>query len=145
MYSDVTTDSMKKALEETDRRREIQRAYNVEHGITPQGVKKAIVDLSQYLYDASPGELPRAADGDDLLSPDELKALIAETEKRMVAHADEMEFEKAAAERDRLLVLREMDLGLKPPSRAAVDAPQAKQEQRPMGRKSQSRKSRRRR
>ena len=146
MYSDTVTHSMKLALDETDRRRERQRQFNLEHGITPQSVKKAIVDLSQYLYDGEQ-KLPRAAEGEaDLMTPDELKALIAETEKQMVAHADEMEFEKAAAERDKLLLLREMDLGLKPPSKGALEgAGQVKQEQRMMGRKSQPRKYRRRR
>ncbi|MBX7097825.1 MAG: excinuclease ABC subunit UvrB [Myxococcaceae bacterium] len=146
MYSDTVTHSMKLALDETDRRRERQRQFNVEHGITPTSVKKAIVDLSQYLYDGEQ-KLPKAAEGEaDLMTPEELKALIAETEKRMVAHADEMEFEKAAAERDTLLLLREMDLGLKPPSKGALQgAGQVKQEQRMMGRKSQPRKYRRRR
>jgi excinuclease ABC subunit B len=63
----------------------------------------------------------------------------------MMAFADEMEFEKAAAERDRLVVLREMDIGVKPPLRTLVDEAKEKQEQRPMGRKSQPRKYRRKR
>ncbi|MCA2979432.1 MAG: UvrB/UvrC motif-containing protein [Myxococcaceae bacterium] len=74
-----------------------------------------------------------------------MRERIRDTEKRMMAFADEMEFEKAAAERDRLIVLREMDLGVKPPLRTLVDAATERQEQRPMGRKSQPRKYRRKR
>ena len=146
MYSDSMTASMKKAIDETNRRREVQAAYNVEHHITPTAVKKAITDLSQYIYSADSLELPMAADGGAVLfTKDEIRSLIAETEKRMMAYADEMEFEKAAAERDRLIVLREMDLGVKPPMKTLLGDGKEKQDQRPMGRKSQPRKYRRRR
>ncbi|MER2560779.1 MAG: excinuclease ABC subunit UvrB [Myxococcaceae bacterium] len=146
MYSDSMTDSMKKAIEETNRRREIQAAYNKQHGITPTAVKKAITDLSQYIYSADALDLPMAADGGAVLfTKDEIRALISETEKRMMAYADEMEFEKAAAERDRLIVLKEMDIGVKPPMKTLLGDGKEKQEQRPMGRKSQPRKYRRRR
>jgi len=146
MYSDTVTDSMKRAIEETSRRRELQAKYNQEHGITPTQVKKAITDLSQFVYGADSLDLPMAAEGGAVLfTKDEIKTLMAETEKRMVAFADEMEFEKAAAERDRLIVLREMDLGVKPPVKTLLNDAKEKQEQRPMGRKSQPRKYRRRR
>jgi excinuclease ABC subunit B len=146
MYSDTVTASMKRAIDETNRRREIQAAYNVEHGITPTQVKKAITDLSQYVYAADRLELPMAAEGAAaLFTKDELRQLMAETEKRMVGFADDMEFEKAAGERDRLIVLREMDLGVKPPLKSLLADAKAQQEQRPMGRKSQPRKYRRRR
>lgn len=146
MYSDSMTVSMKKAIDETNRRREVQAAYNEEHHITPTAVKKAITDLSQYIYSADSLELPMAADGGAVLfTKDEIRSLIAETEKRMMAYADEMEFEKAAAERDRLIVLREMDIGVKPPVKTLLGDGKEKQEQRPMGRKSQPRKYRRRR
>ncbi len=98
MYADQMTDSMKKAIEETNRRREVQRAYNEEHGITPRSVKSAILDLSAQLYDADPMALPLAADdANDLLIPKEIKRLIEEYTKDMQRAADEMEFEKAAA------------------------------------------------
>jgi excinuclease ABC subunit B len=146
MYSDVMTDSMKKAIEETNRRREIQQAYNMAHGITPTQVTKAITDLTRYVYGGDSLDLPMAAEGANaLLTKDEVRDLIRDTEKRMMAFADEMEFEKAAAERDRLVVLREMDIGVKPPLRTLVDEAKEKQEQRPMGRKSQPRKYRRKR
>jgi len=124
MYSDQMTDSMKLAIEETDRRREIQRAYNVKHGITPRSVKSSILDLSQQLYGADPMALPMAADAaNDLLIPKEIKRLIEEFTKDMQRAADEMEFEKAASFRDRILLLKDMDLGLKPPSRTLLAAP----------------------
>jgi excinuclease ABC subunit B len=124
MYSDQMTDSMKLAIEETNRRREVQRKYNEEHNITPRSVKSAILDLSQQLYGADPMELPVAADGaNDLLAPKEIKRLIEEYTKDMQRAADEMEFEKAASFRDRIVLLKDMDLGLKPPSRTLLAAP----------------------
>jgi excinuclease ABC subunit B len=124
MYAESTTDSMKLAIEETNRRREVQRAYNAQHGITPRAVKSHILDLSEHLYDADPSALPMAADAaNDVLEPKEIKRLIAEYTKDMQHYADEMQFEKAAEIRDRILLLKDMDLGLKPPSRALLKAP----------------------
>ncbi|MFP2958295.1 excinuclease ABC subunit UvrB [Myxococcus sp. 1LA] len=126
MYADNVTDSMKKALEETTRRREIQRAYNKEHGITPRSVKSNITDLSEHAaYEAGDvGALPMAAEGeDDVLQPKEIKRLIEEFTKDMLAAADEMQFEKAAEYRDRVQLLKDMDLGLKPASRSLLRAP----------------------
>ncbi len=146
MYSDAVTDSMQKAIDECTRRREVQAAYNKEHGITPTQVKSAIHDLKSFVYASDALELPMAAEGGAaLFTKDELRAVIRDTEKRMMSLADEMEFEKAAAERDRLIVLREMDLGVKPPVKALLGEATEKQEQRPMGRKSQPRKYRRKR
>jgi excinuclease ABC subunit B len=146
MYSDRITDSMRLALDETDRRREIQRAYNVTHGITPTQVFSAITDLSQLAYDADALDLPLAADGEEaVISKVELAGLIKTAEKEMVAFAEQMEFEKAAVQRDRLLLLKEMDLGVKPALRSLLGAPKEKQDQRPMGKKSQPRKYRRKR
>ena len=132
MYAESTTDSMKQALEETARRREIQKAYNEQHGITPRGVKSHILDLSEHLYDADPSELPMAADAaNDVLPPKEIQRLIAEFSKDMHRLADEMEFEKAAQLRDRIQVLKDMELGLKPPSRSLLKAPAKAEEKSP--------------
>jgi len=129
MYSDVVTDSMGIAIDETNRRRDAQRMYNEEHGITPQGVRKNILDLSAQLYDASPYELPLAAEsGDDLLNKDQIQKLIAEYTNNMRQAADEMEFEQAAQWRDKLALLKDMDLGLKAPSRALLLAPPKREE-----------------
>jgi excinuclease ABC subunit B len=140
MYADSTTDSMKLAMGEVTRRREIQRAYNEAHGITPTQVKRAIMDMSQFMYVADASELPLAAEGASaLLSKGEIAELIKKTEKQMIALADEMEFEKAALERDRLVILREMDLGVRPALRTLLAEPTEKTSQR----KQQPRKYRR--
>jgi excinuclease ABC subunit B len=134
MYADSITDSMKKALDETTRRRDIQRKHNEDHGITPRSVKSNITDLSEHgAYDAGDaGALPMAAEGeDDLLLPKEIKRLIAEFTKDMLAAADEMQFEKAAEYRDRVQLLKDMDLGLKPASRSLLKAPAKKAEDEP--------------
>jgi excinuclease ABC subunit B len=131
MYADNVTDSMKKALEETARRRDIQKKYNQEHGITPRSVKSHITDLSEHdAYDAQDaGALPMAAEGeDDLLEPKEIKRLIEEFTRDMLAAADEMQFEKAAEYRDRVQLLKDMHLGLKPASRSLLRAPAKKAE-----------------
>ncbi|HYO67710.1 MAG TPA: excinuclease ABC subunit UvrB [Archangium sp.] len=124
MYAESLTDSMKLAIEETNRRREVQRAYNAQHGITPKAVKSHILDLSEHLYDADPSALPMAADSaSDVLEPKEIKRLIGEFTKDMQHYADEMQFEKAAEIRDRIVLLKDMELGLKPPSRTLLKAP----------------------
>ncbi|MBL9037335.1 MAG: excinuclease ABC subunit UvrB [Archangium sp.] len=144
LYSDRITDSMKKAIDEVTRRREVQRAYNVEHGITPKQVKKAIHDLSQFLYDEQASA--SAADPEaEVLTKPQIAELIASTEKAMMKLADDMEFEKAAVQRDRLVLLREMDLGVKAPMASLLKSATEKDEQRPMGRKRQPNKYRRRR
>jgi excinuclease ABC subunit B len=146
LYADAMTDSIKKALEETTRRREVQRAYNAEHGITPTQVKKAITDLAQFLYDGDAMDLPLAADpGAVVLSKEEIADLIKATEGQMMAFADAMEFEKAAVERDRLVLLREMDLGVKPAIKALLAQPNEADVERGMQRKKQPRKYRRKR
>jgi excinuclease ABC subunit B len=119
MYADQETDSMRQALEETSRRRALQARFNQDNGITPAGVKKAILDMSQVLYRSEPLELAMAAP-EDVLRPEEVKSLIQGLTKEMLAAAEAMEFEKAAALRDRLVLLKDMDLGLKPPSRALL-------------------------
>ncbi|WP_375766378.1 excinuclease ABC subunit UvrB [Archangium gephyra] len=124
MYAESLTDSMKLAIEETNRRREVQKAYNAQHGITPKAVKSHILDLSEHLYDADPSALPLAADSaNDVLEPKEIKRLIGEFTKDMQHYADEMQFEKAAEVRDRIVLLKDMELGLKPPSRSLLKAP----------------------
>ncbi|MGV3623433.1 MAG: excinuclease ABC subunit UvrB [Archangium sp.] len=142
LYADQMTDSMRKALDETDRRRDIQRKHNQENGITPTQVKKAITDLSQFLYDGDAMDLPLAADaGAVVLSKQEIAELIKKTESSMMAFADEMEFEKAALERDRLVLLKEMDIGVKPALKSLLSEPKEEKSQR----KAQPRKYRRKR
>lgn len=100
MYADTETDSMKAAIEETNRRRAIQQAYNEAHGITPQTIKKAVRDLISISKAAE--QVPD--EGKDLESMDEkeLKKLEAELTKKMRQAAAELNFEEAAQLRDRL-------------------------------------------
>ncbi|MBX5480963.1 MAG: excinuclease ABC subunit UvrB [Myxococcaceae bacterium] len=123
MYADHVTDSMKRAIDETERRRAMQRAYNEAHGITPKAVRKNILDLSQQLFamEGLPQGVRLEGEGlPDLLSKEEIQKLIEEYTAKMHAAADEMEFEKAAEWRDRVVALKEMDIGVRPPSRAAL-------------------------
>ncbi|NVJ28090.1 excinuclease ABC subunit UvrB [Myxococcus sp. AM011] len=125
MYADSITDSMKKALEETSRRREIQRQHNKAHGITPRSIKSNITNFSEHAYDAEgSGTLPMAAEGeDDVLDAKEIKRLVKEFTEEMQRAAESMEFEKAAEYRDKVQLLKDMDLGLKPASRFLLKGP----------------------
>ncbi|XXF75857.1 excinuclease ABC subunit UvrB [Myxococcaceae bacterium GXIMD 01537] len=132
MYAEATTASMKQAIEETNRRREVQRSYNEAHGISPRSVKSSILDLAAQLYDHDPAELPLAADSaNDVLDAKEIKRLTAEYTQEMQRAADEMAFEEAASFRDRIALLKDMDLGLKPPSRSLLKAPPSAQAAKP--------------
>jgi excinuclease ABC subunit B len=107
MYADKMTDSMKFALDETNRRRAKQEAFNKEHGIEPVSIVKAVRDLTDQLG----GKAQAAARGERPVSPaqmpkDELKRLITELETQMKQAAKELEFEKAAVLRDEIFELR---------------------------------------
>jgi excinuclease ABC subunit B len=104
MYADCITDSMKNAMEETFRRRRIQEEYNVEHGITPQGIKKAIKDIAERVkIVAESKELYLAKES---ASKDVVVRLIKDLESQMKKAAKNLEFEKAALLRDRIIELR---------------------------------------
>ena len=115
MYADKITDSMRYALDETNRRREKQQKYNKEHGIEPQSIVKAIKDLTEEMaakHRAQEKEkvLAEQRTGYEIspaLPPHEIEHLIEQLEKRMKAAAAELEFEKAAAFRDQINELRE--------------------------------------
>ncbi|HEX9241984.1 MAG TPA: excinuclease ABC subunit UvrB [Anaeromyxobacter sp.] len=118
MYADTVTDSMKRALEETNRRRERQRAYNTEHGITPQTVKRNISDLGMAVVEADWVTVPMAADGEGAeYKPEQLPEIVAALEQEMREAAEALDFEKAAQLRDRILALKDLQLGL--PAKAA--------------------------
>ena len=111
LYADRMTDSMKRTLEETDRRRRKQREYNEEHGIEPQTILKDIhnplVQMSNLdLYSAGPARLSEAPDGLDI----PLAERISRLEKDMRAAAKRLEFEEAAALRDQIRELRELQI-----------------------------------
>jgi len=110
MYADKTTDSMQHALDETERRRAKQMAYNEEHGIEPVSIMKEVRDLTDQVAARAVAEEPagyRAASGLDM-PKDELQRLISELEKQMRAAAEGLEFEKAAALRDQIFEMREV-------------------------------------
>jgi excinuclease ABC subunit B len=113
MYADVETVSMRQAIAETERRRARQQAYNEEHGITPASIVKAIDDVLTSVYERDYLTVPLAReDAEDYRSEAELRAKIAELQREMKQAAADLEFEKAAALRDRLKKLRTRDLGL---------------------------------
>ncbi|MCL0098851.1 excinuclease ABC subunit UvrB [Dehalococcoidia bacterium] len=104
MYADVMTDSMRRAIDETNRRRMIQEAYNKEHGITPEGIKKAIKDITdQFRAVAEPRAQYVTATP---ISRDEIARLIKSLESQMKSAAKNLEFEKAALLRDEIMELR---------------------------------------
>ena len=106
MYADTITDSMRRAIEETNRRRAIQQKYNEEHGIVPQSVTKAVRDLTDRVRQvAEEGPVYEVARP---MPRDEIERTIAELEKQMRAAAKELEFEKAAMYRDQIFELRQM-------------------------------------
>jgi len=105
MYADHITESMRRAIEETERRRKIQIKYNEEHGIVPSTIVKEIHDLTERVrVQAAPAHKPDLAV--TRLPRDELARLIRELEKQMKAAAEALEFEKAALLRDRIFELR---------------------------------------
>jgi excinuclease ABC subunit B len=112
MYADRETAAMRTAIDETNRRRAIQIAYNAEHGITPETVKKGISDMSDFL--ALESQVPRSKRrrrDEEIRSPAEIEKLIVELEEEMIAAADELRFEYAARLRDEIRDLRhELDL-----------------------------------
>ena len=111
MYADTITDSMRKAIDETERRRRIQQKYNEEHGITPTTIKKAVRDL---IAISKAVENPHDADTKDPESMDEkeLKKLAKELEKKMRQAAAELNFEEAANLRDRMIEVKKMLLDI---------------------------------
>jgi len=116
LYADQMTDSIKRALDETDRRRNKQIAYNQEHGITPKGVIKRIKDLIDGVYEAEDAEAVRAAAAQEAryeaMSEKQLAREIKALEKKMLAHAKNLEFEEAAKARDELAELKKRVFGV---------------------------------
>ena len=105
MYADAITDSMRAALDETQRRREVQMAYNEEHGITPKTIQKAVRDLISVSRKVAASELQMEKDPESM-SEKELEKLIKELEKQMKKAAADLNFEAAAELRDKLIELK---------------------------------------
>ena len=111
MYADKETEAMRKAISETDRRREIQLAYNREHGITPETVQKGISDIAEFLSmesRVSPDRRRRRrTDTDGIpMTREQLEKVVVELEEEMLAAAEDLRFEEAARIRDELKELR---------------------------------------
>jgi excinuclease ABC subunit B len=104
MYADTVTDSMRRAIEETYRRRRIQIAYNESHGITPVGIRKAIKDITDRVRAVAESRPSYTVERS--IPRDEARRLIAELEKEMKEAARQLEFEKAALLRDQIFELR---------------------------------------
>src|SRR4051812_16301875 len=120
MYADKVTASMKACLDETSRRRAIQAAYNVEHGITPQSIVKAIDDVMSSVYERDYFTPGATVDGTERFhNQQQLDAHIAKLQEQMRAAATNLDFEKAAALRDDIKRLRNPELGLPRPARRA--------------------------
>ncbi|HYE40981.1 MAG TPA: helicase-related protein, partial [Ramlibacter sp.] len=115
LYADRMTDSMKKAIDETERRRAKQIAHNEAHGITPRSIQKQIRDLIDGVYSEKASkeqekqELQRAMVED--MSEKDISKRIKQLEKQMLEHARNLEFEKAARVRDQLALLKEQAFG----------------------------------
>src|SRR5437016_5315597 len=115
LYADTVTGSMRKALDETNRRRAVQEEYNRAHGITPQTIQKAIAEPLAAVYEADYLTVPLVAETpgeDERLTPLELGARIRELRREMRDAAKRLEFERAAELRDRILALETRVLGV---------------------------------
>ena len=115
MYADKETAAMRAAIGETDRRRAIQRAYNEEHGITPETIVKGISDIAEFLQSESkvPRSRRRRQRAAGAMAPEDIERTIVELEEEMLAAAEDLRFEYAAKLRDEIRDLkRELDVAL---------------------------------
>jgi excinuclease ABC subunit B len=106
MYADAVTRSMQAAIDETQRRRRIQEEYNLEHGITPQGIRKAIKDITERVHAVAETRTPYTVTPVD---KEDIARLIRDLETQMKAAARNLEFERAALLRDRIIELRRQE------------------------------------
>ncbi len=121
LYADTLTQSLRRAIEETERRRNKQRDWNEAHGITPQSIKRQIGNVLASVFEQDYVTVAPVADaGVTEFVGKDLKASIAELEKRMRAAAADLEFEQAARLRDEIRRLEALELGLEPPPVASA-------------------------
>ena len=113
-YADRITQSIQRALDETNRRRALQTAYNTEHGITPESIQKDIYNVLESVYEADYAAVPSVSESDVTFeSLDELEKIIHGLEKEMTQAAKDLAFERAAELRDQIRELRSLDLDLR--------------------------------
>jgi excinuclease ABC subunit B len=134
LYADVVTGSIKKALDETARRRELQTRYNILHGLTPESVKSRIHDVLSSIEEADYVNVA----ADEGLAPSDLEATAAKLEKEMLEAATNLEFERAAELRDRMMELQDRMLMTGSPTRTSSITGTGKAKKK--GRKAKSRK-----
>ena len=115
LYADTVTESMRRAIDETNRRRRLQAAFNKKHGITPQTVVRSLGTPLVEVYEADYATVPLVAEKEERYSPDQIPRLIEKLKKEMKQAAANLEFEKAAELRDRIRALQEREIGLKDP------------------------------
>ena len=115
LYADSITDSMRLAMDETNRRRSLQATFNKEHGITPQTVIKSIGSPLVKIYEADYVDVPLVAEKGTTYKSAELPRLIQRLKKEMKKAAESLEFEKAAELRDRIRAMQEQEIGLRDP------------------------------
>jgi excinuclease ABC subunit B len=115
MYADSMTGSLQRAIDETNRRREMQEQYNTEHDITPTSIVKEVSDALAAIYDADYSTVPIAAEApvDYGVDDEDIPRLLAQLRKEMKAAAERYEFERAAELRDRIFALQERELELR--------------------------------
>jgi excinuclease ABC subunit B len=135
LYADTMTNSLRRAIEETDRRRTRQTAWNEAHGITPQSIRKQIGNVLTSVFEQDYVTVAPVADaGPAEFVGKDLKSSIAELEKRMRAAAADLEFEQAARLRDEIRRLEALELGLEPPPAAsATQRPKRDRTPEPLG------------
>jgi excinuclease ABC subunit B len=112
MYADTVTESMRVALDETTRRRQLQEAYNVEHGITPQSIVKAVDDAAWSVYNLDYQTPSVAEEREPYLTAEQIDVRIEALQAQMRQAAANLDFERAAALRDRIKSLKSRELGL---------------------------------
>ncbi|HPN98359.1 MAG TPA: excinuclease ABC subunit UvrB [Syntrophorhabdaceae bacterium] len=112
MFADRITGSMKSAISETERRRKTQMAYNIKHGITPEGIKKAITDVLSSIYEKDYLDVPLDEFEKNGVEPKRLSRVVKKLKKEINDAAKRWDFEKAQQLRDRLLKLEKMEIAL---------------------------------